>query len=100
MPERTFANGFDRLIISWLVGHTVKDVECELIVRTLSYRRGCRTRAARDLNISIRTLRNKIREYESLGIPVARPVPPASLLALAPPIKVQSSYCVDWPRQG
>ena len=73
MPGTTLTSGFDGLIVSWLVGHTVEDVERELIVRTLAYRRGSRTRAARDLKISIRTLRNKIREYESFGVSVTPP---------------------------
>ena len=77
MPGTTFSSGFDGLIVSWLVGHTVEDVERELILRTLTYHRGSRTRAARDLKISIRTLRNKIREYESFGVTVT---PPADFL--------------------
>ena len=73
MPGPTFTSGFDQLIVSWLVGHTVEDVERELVVRTLAYHRGSRTRAARDLKISIRTLRNKIKAYESLGVAVPAP---------------------------
>ena len=73
MPGTTFTSNFDRLIVSWLVGHTVEDVERELILRTLAFRRGCRTRAARDLKISIRALRNKINEYKSMGVSVPAP---------------------------
>ena len=73
MPGTTFTSGFDQLIVSWLVGHTVEDVERELVVQTLAYHGGSRTRAARDLKISIRTLRNKIKEYESLGVAVSAP---------------------------
>ncbi len=73
MPGTTFTSGFDQLIVSWLVGHTVEDVERELVVRTLAHHRGNRTRAARDLKISIRTLRNKIKEYESSGVAVPPP---------------------------
>ena len=40
MPGTTFSSGFDGLIVSWLVGHTVEDVERELILRTLAYHRG------------------------------------------------------------
>ena len=83
MPGPTFTSGFDQLIISWLVGHTVEDVERELVVRTLAYHRGCRTRAARDLKISIRTLRNKIKAYESLGVAVPAPVTARSVAAAA-----------------
>ena len=73
MPETTFTSGFHQLIVSWLVGQTVEDVERELVVRTLAHHRGNRTRAARDLKISIRTLRNKIKEYESSGVVVPAP---------------------------
>ena len=73
MPGTSIISDFDRLIVSWLVGHTVEDVERELILRTLAYHRGCRTRAARDLDISIRALRNKINEYKALGAFVPAP---------------------------
>ncbi len=72
MSGTSFTSDFDRLIVSWLVGHTVDDVERELIVATLACHHGCRTRAARDLNISIRGLRNKINEYKEQGVPVPR----------------------------
>lgn len=73
MPDATFTSDFDRLIVSWLVGHTVEDVERELILRTLAFRRGSRTRTARDLRISLRALRNKINEYKNLGVAVPAP---------------------------
>ena len=73
MPGTSFTSDFDRLIVSWLVGHTIEEVERELILRTLAYRRGCRTRAARDLKISIRALRNKINEYKAIGVFVPAP---------------------------
>ena len=75
MPGTSFTSDFDRLIVSWLVGHTVEDVERELVLRTLAYHRGSRTRAARDLKISIRALRNKINEYKELGVFVPPPGP-------------------------
>jgi len=46
-----------------LVGRTVHDVERELILSTLDYCNGNRTHAANILGISIRTLRNKLKEY-------------------------------------
>jgi two-component system, response regulator FlrC len=46
-----------------LVGHTIAEIECELIIETLASQRGSRTNAAKLLGISIRTLRNKIHEY-------------------------------------
>ena len=46
-----------------LVGRTVADVERELILSTLDHCLGNRTHAANILGISIRTLRNKLKEY-------------------------------------
>ena len=56
-----------------LVGHTVADVERELILDTLDHCLGNRTHAAKILGISIRTLRNKLNEYGAAGIAVAEP---------------------------
>jgi two-component system response regulator FlrC len=46
-----------------LVGMTVKDIEKKLIGQTLKHVNDNRTHAAQMLGISIRTLRNKLREY-------------------------------------
>jgi DNA-binding NtrC family response regulator len=46
-----------------LVGRTVEDVEKELIIDTLNHCLGNRTQAAQVLGISIRTLRNKLKQY-------------------------------------
>jgi DNA-binding NtrC family response regulator len=46
-----------------LVGRTVAAVERELIINTLNHCLGNRTHAANILGISIRTLRNKLKEY-------------------------------------
>jgi two-component system response regulator FlrC len=46
-----------------LIGRTVCDVEKELILSTLDHCLGNRTHAANILGISIRTLRNKLKEY-------------------------------------
>jgi DNA-binding NtrC family response regulator len=56
-----------------LVGATVGEVERELVLQTLARCNGNRTRAARVLGMSIRTLRNKIREYSADGIDVPAP---------------------------
>ena len=56
-----------------LVGHTVADVERELILETLRYCHGNRTHAANLLGISIRTLRNKLHEYAEQGVDVPPP---------------------------
>ncbi|MCJ2123633.1 sigma-54-dependent transcriptional regulator [Methylobacterium sp. J-077] len=56
-----------------LVGLTVAQVECDLILDTLDHCLGNRTHAAKILGISIRTLRNKLNEYVSAGLDVAEP---------------------------
>ena len=56
-----------------LVGRTVADVERDLILETLKHCLGNRTHAANILGISIRTLRNKLNEYASDGVPVPPP---------------------------
>ncbi len=53
-----------------LVGRTVADVERDLIIDTLRHCFGNRTHAATILGISIRTLRNKLKEYNDSGIAV------------------------------
>ena len=56
-----------------LVGRTVADVERDLILDTLSHCLGNRTHAANILGISIRTLRNKLKQYSEEGVPVPGP---------------------------
>lgn len=56
-----------------LVGRTVAEVEQELILDTLDHCLGNRTHAATILGISIRTLRNKLNDYTSHGVPVPQP---------------------------
>lgn len=57
-----------------LVGKTVADVERDLIIDTLNHCLGNRTHAANILGISIRTLRNKLKQYSESGMAI----PPAS----------------------
>ena len=64
-----------------LVGRTVAEVERDLILDTLDHCLGNRTHAAKILGISIRTLRNKLNEYEAEGIDV--PDPGTSRIATA-----------------
>jgi two-component system response regulator FlrC len=64
-----------------LVGRTVAAVEQSLILDTLDHCLGNRTKAARILGISIRTLRNKLNEYEAAGLEV--PPPGAARVAAA-----------------
>lgn len=53
----------DRGQIPFGVGLSVKEMERELIVQTIKEVKGNRTHAAKILGISIRTLRNRLREY-------------------------------------
>ena len=53
-----------------LVGRTVAQVEKDLILDTLNHCLGNRTHAAKILGISIRTLRNKLKQYNDDGLEV------------------------------
>jgi two-component system, response regulator FlrC len=64
-----------------LVGRTVAAVERDLILDTLDHCRGNRTHAARILGISIRTLRNKLNEYDADGVAVPEPGQPRGAAA-------------------
>ncbi|MDG2520883.1 sigma-54 dependent transcriptional regulator [Caulobacter segnis] len=55
------------------VGQTVSEVEQQLILDTLQHCLGNRTHAANILGISIRTLRNKLKEYSEAGVDVPAP---------------------------
>jgi DNA-binding NtrC family response regulator len=57
-------------IVPLLIGSTVGEIERELVLQTLARCDGNRTRAARVLGVSVRTLRNKIRLYSADGIDV------------------------------
>jgi DNA-binding NtrC family response regulator len=48
------------------VGQKLEDIERDLIIQTIGYTRGNRTHAANLLGISIRSLRNKLREYAAI----------------------------------
>ncbi|MFM8755387.1 MAG: sigma-54 interaction domain-containing protein [Phenylobacterium sp.] len=55
------------------VGQTVAAMEQQLILETLEHCLGNRTHAANILGISIRTLRNKLKEYSEAGVSVPAP---------------------------
>lgn len=56
-----------------LVGMTVAEVERDLILNTLDHCIGNRTHAANILGISIRTLRNKLKQYSDEGLEIPQP---------------------------
>ena len=59
-------------IVPMLIGSTVGEIERELVLQTLARCDGNRTHAARMLGLSVRTLRNKIRQYLAEGRDVPR----------------------------
>jgi DNA-binding NtrC family response regulator len=59
--------------IASLVGRKMDDVERDLIIETLGHTLGNRTHAATILGISIRALRNKLRDYAAQGVAVPPP---------------------------
>ena len=65
-------------IIPFLIGATVGEIERELVLQTLARCDGNRTHAARVLGVSVRTLRNKIRQYnaDGLDVPGSKPETP------------------------
>ena len=65
--------------IAGLVGRRMDEVERDLIIETVSRTLGNRTHAATILGISIRALRNKLKDYVAQGMPV--PPPPSNLAA-------------------
>ena len=64
--------------IATLVGRTMDEVERDFIIETLGHTLGNRTHAATILGISIRALRNKLRDYAQSGVAVP---PPAGSVA-------------------
>jgi two-component system, response regulator FlrC len=67
--------------VSRLVGRRMDDVERDLIIGTLGHTLGNRTHAATILGISIRALRNKLRDYAAQGVTV--PPPPSGVAVAA-----------------
>ena len=60
----------DNWIAALPIGKPLAEVETHFILETLKFHEGNRTHAARTLDISLRTLRNKINEFTSLGLHV------------------------------
>jgi len=76
LPNHLFLNGEDgieKVEARIRAGQTMKDMEKDLIFKTLEEVDGNRTHAAKVLDISIRTLRNKLREYRCHGDNIPEP---------------------------
>jgi DNA-binding NtrC family response regulator len=69
-PETPAPSLAPNQVVPLLIGSTVGEIERELVLQTLARCDGNRTRAARVLGVSVRTLRNKIRQYSADGIDV------------------------------
>jgi DNA-binding NtrC family response regulator len=72
-PEVPASSLTPHQVMPLLIGSTLDEIERELVLQTLARCGGNRTRAARVLGVSIRTLRNKIRLYSAGGIDVPAP---------------------------
>ncbi len=64
LPKRIRRAGDDTWGVNIHVGMSVKDAERELITETLKYTNNNKTLAARILNMGLRTLFRKVKEYE------------------------------------
>ena len=58
------ANGSDADRVVITVGSTMEDVEREMIRSTLSHTSGNKTRAAKILGVSLKTMHNKVKKYQ------------------------------------
>ena len=72
-PEVPATVGLPRVGVAGLVGRRMDEVERDLILQTLRHTEGNRTHAATILGISIRALRNKLRDYAAEGLAVPPP---------------------------
>lgn len=63
----------DNWIASLPIGKSLAEVETQFILETLKFHSGNRTHAAKTLDISLRTLRNKINDFTAAGIHVIGP---------------------------
>jgi DNA-binding NtrC family response regulator len=57
------------------IGRSIRDVERELIMRTLEHLNGDKRAAAETLGISLNTLYNRLNAYEAAGMSTAAPSP-------------------------
>jgi two-component system, response regulator FlrC len=67
VPASSDLSIMDRVCIEHLVGRRLSLIEREFILQTLKQMGGNRTHAANALGISIRSLRDRIRNYRDQG---------------------------------
>jgi DNA-binding NtrC family response regulator len=66
-PAAFGLSAIDRDCVARLIGHSLARIEREFILQTLRHNQGNRTRTAALLGISVRSLRDRIRNYKSQG---------------------------------
>jgi two-component system response regulator FlrC len=74
LGEAVATHPTEALTVMPTTGRTIEAVEKDMILETLCDRKGNRSQTATVLGISIRTLRNKLHEYERSGTRIPRPV--------------------------
>jgi DNA-binding NtrC family response regulator len=72
MPPKDSQPPSPHEIVPLLIGSTVEAIERELVLQTLASCHGNRTHAARLLGLSVRTMRNKIRQYGTERTDISR----------------------------
>lgn len=75
-------------------GLTLRELERQAILRTLELCSGNRTHASERLGISIRTLRNRIREYRQEGVSVPESSQPNEMTPVWSPIQEGETACL------
>ena len=70
IPLSVSPNPSPHQIVPMLIGSTIEAIERELVLQTLARCHGNRTHAARVLGLSVRTMRNKIRQYATDGVDI------------------------------
>ncbi|MFC1717094.1 sigma-54 interaction domain-containing protein, partial [Candidatus Poribacteria bacterium] len=73
LPKRIVRAGDDSWQVDIHVGMSVKDAERELIVETLKYTNNNKALAAKILNMGLRTLFRKVKEYEIASPDIIQP---------------------------
>ena len=72
MSHISITHSSRRRLARFLVGVPVQIVERDLILETLNFTHGNRTTSAYLLGVSVRTLRNKIKQYSGDGFDIHR----------------------------